>query len=100
MKLYYVTVDSDENAKKISLALLEKKLVACTNWFPITSAYRWEGEMRQEAEIVLILKTKENLRAEIEKVISEWISYTNFIAEIDVCSVNQPYLTWLNQEVI
>lgn len=99
MKLFYVTVHNNEKAQAISVDLLKKQLAACINWFPVQSAYRWEGEIKQDNEIVLIIKTKENQREKIEEVIKSHITYTNCIAEIDVESVNAPYLAWLNTEV-
>lgn len=48
---------------------------------------------------MLIVKTKDERRLEIEKVIAQPISYTNFIGELDVHSVNGPFLDWLNVEV-
>ncbi|WP_293097987.1 divalent cation tolerance protein CutA [Moorena sp. SIOASIH] len=57
MKLYYVTLNTTEEASKISKALLEQKLAVCTNWFPITCAYSWEGKIVEEPETVLIIKT-------------------------------------------
>ena len=99
MKMFYVTVNDQEAAKKISLDLLENKLAACTNWFPITSAYRWDGEIKQADEVVLIIKTRDGMRREIEKTIAKHVNYTNFIAEIDVDSVNSDYLQWLQTEV-
>jgi len=99
MKLFYITVETPEQAKAISLSLLEKRMAACINWFPISSAYRWDGEIKQESEVVLIVKTKEDMREKIEKIVSEHISYTNFMAELDVASVNAPFLSWLGEEV-
>lgn len=100
MKMYYVTLNNDDEAKSISFDLLEKKLAICTNWFPISCAYRWEGELKHESEYVLIIKTNENKREEIENVIAQHIDYMNYIAEIDVNSVNAPYLNWVNREVV
>lgn len=99
MKIYYVTLQNQDQAKNISHDLLTNHLAACTNWFPIHSMYRWENKIQTDAEIVLIIKTKENLRPQIETVIKTHIDYTNFIAELDVQSVNADYLTWLNQEI-
>jgi periplasmic divalent cation tolerance protein len=99
MKFFYVTLNNDEEAKKISLALLEKHIAICTNWFPINCCYRWEGEIVQEAEYVMIIKTKEDKRSDIEKVIGENIDYLNCIAEIDVKSINEKYGSWLASEV-
>lgn len=99
MKMYYITLNTPEVAKTISDALLEKRLAVCTNWFPISSAYRWQGEIKHEQECILIVKTKGGLREEIEKVVSQHINYTNYIAEIDVASVNAEYLKYLDTEV-
>ena len=99
MKLFYVTLNSTEEAKTISLDLLEERLAICINWFPIECAYRWEGEIKQESEFVMIIKTQEGKREDIEKVISKHIDYMNFIAELDVHSINEKYLSWLNAEV-
>lgn len=99
MKLYYVTLNNSDEAQHISRVLLEKQLAVCVNWFPITCAYRWEGEIIQEPEIAFLIKTQAGLRTEIEQVIREHISYTNFIAELSPSYVNQSFLVWLNQEV-
>ena len=45
MKLYYVTLNNSEETHQISQALLEKQLAICTNSFPITCTYRWEGKI-------------------------------------------------------
>lgn len=97
--MYYVTVNNQEEAGNISGDLLEQQLAVCTNWFPIMCAYRWEGEIKQGAEVVLIIKTRENLRDKIEAVIAKHISYTNFIAEIAVHSINAAFEGWLEKEV-
>lgn len=99
MKMYYITLNNHEEAQKISHALLESKLAVCTNWFPITCAYRWEGDIKQGSEIVLIVKTQQGLRNAIENVVSDHIDYTNYMAELNVDSVNQSFLQWLNNEV-
>ena len=99
MKIYYVTLNTAEEARKISLELLEQRLAACTNWFPISCAYRWEGKIVEEPETVLIIKTQAGYREEIEKVIHQYVSWTNLIAEIPIESVNQGFFNWLVEEV-
>lgn len=98
MKIFYITLNNNEEAKLISRAILEKQLAVCTNMFPITCMYRWQGEIKEEAEVVLIIKTNEGMRAQIEQVIAQFINYTHFIAEINVESVNDKFLNWLNAE--
>lgn len=99
MKLYYITLNTPEEARQISHALLQKQLAVCTNWFPITCAYRWEGKIVDEPETVLIVKTQSGYRQAIEEVIRQHISYTNLIAELSVDSINEAFLNWLNAEV-
>jgi periplasmic divalent cation tolerance protein len=99
MRIYYVTLNKPDQARQISRVLLEKHLAACTNWFPIASMYRWEGQIMEEAETVLIVKTQAGYRAALEEVIGQHISYTNFIGEIALESVNESYLKWLDSEM-
>lgn len=64
-----VTTDSDAQARKLARHVLEKRLAACVQIFPITSLYRWEGEVQESAEVMLFVKTKtavfDSLRDEI-----------------------------------
>ncbi|MGL5922568.1 divalent-cation tolerance protein CutA [Chroococcidiopsis sp.] len=99
MKIYYVTLNSSEEAERIGRALLEKRLAVCVNWFPITCMYRWEGQITQEPEVVLLIKTQSGYRLEIEQLIRDRITYNNFVAEVTPTSVNQGFLDWLNAEV-
>jgi periplasmic divalent cation tolerance protein len=99
MKIYYITLNTQDEAQKISYALLKEHLAVCTNWFPIMCAYRWQGAIKHEAEVVLVIKTKKGLRNDIEKIVSQYINYTNCIAEINVESINNGFLQWLNAEV-
>jgi periplasmic divalent cation tolerance protein len=69
--LLYIPVPDRETGLSLCHLALKKRLAACGNLHgPIESLYEWEGEMRREAEHVLILKTTperlEALAAEIE----------------------------------
>lgn len=99
MRLYYITLNTSEEARQISQALFERQLAVCVNWFPITCAYRWEGKIVEEPEVVLLVKTQPGYRAVIEELITQHINYTNFVGEITPESVNQGFLNWLNNEV-
>ncbi len=99
MILYYITLNTVEEARQISRALLAQKLAVCTNWFPITCAYSWSGKIEEEAETVLIVKTQSGYHTEIENVIRQHIDYTNFIAELLPESINESFRQWLNAEV-
>lgn len=99
MVILYITLNTDEEARTISRALLEKRLAVCTNWFPITCAYRWKGEIIEEPETVLIVKTLPERYEAIAEEVRRHVSYTNFIAQIDVPKINNAFVSWLEEEI-
>ncbi|MCC5945228.1 MAG: divalent-cation tolerance protein CutA [Bernardetiaceae bacterium] len=54
----YITNPNREVALATARALIEKKLIACANLYPIESIYEWKDEICQEAEVVLFGKTQ------------------------------------------
>jgi periplasmic divalent cation tolerance protein len=98
MKIFYVTLNSAEEARAIARDLLERRAAVCCNWFPITCAYRWGDEIKEEPEIVLLVKTQEGRRAAIERSVCAVVGYVNCIAEIAPDSVNAAFLDWLNRD--
>ena len=52
------TVGSAQDADRLAQALVEHRLAACVQiQGPLRSVYRWEGEVRQEPEWRLVIKT-------------------------------------------
>lgn len=99
MILIYVTLNNNEEAEKIGEILIDKNLTNCVNYFPITCIYSYQGKTTKEPEVVLIIKTLEDKFGEIEKVIKTMINYDNFIGQIKVEKINEPFLNWLNKTV-
>ncbi len=68
----YVTASSRDEAEKVAMHVLEKKLAACVNIFPISSFYWWEGKIERAEEYGMIIKTSaekfSKLREEIKRV--------------------------------
>jgi len=67
------TAADEEQANKIAHHLVEGRLVACVNIVArIGSIYRWKGKVIQEAETLMIIKTRremfERVRTEIRKL--------------------------------
>ena len=95
----YITNPSKEEARKIAKYLLKKKLIACGNIFPINSLYRWEGEIVDENEFVLIVKTTEANFEKVKNEVEKIHSYTcPCVIKIPVSS-NKKYFDWLRSEV-
>ena len=97
--MYYLTFSRPEEAQAVAHELLHEKIAVCTNWFPITCAYLWEGAVQQEAETVLIVKARAGVRESIEAVARRHIDYTHFVGEIPLASVNTDFAQWLTREL-
>jgi periplasmic divalent cation tolerance protein len=57
-----MTAPDAATAERIARALVEERLIACANLLPgVTSVYRWEGRVQAEAEVLVVMKTREAL---------------------------------------
>src|SRR2546423_1750417 len=52
------TAPTREEAQKIARLLIEEKLAACVQLLPIESFYSWQGKTQNEAELLLLAKTR------------------------------------------
>ena len=52
------TLPSREEAVKIAHMLIDAKLAACVQLLPIESFYRWEDKTQNEAELLVLVKTR------------------------------------------
>ena len=97
--LVYITTASREEAKKISKALLETELVACTNIIgEMHSAYHWQGQIEENQETILVAKTKLELFTELETKVKELHSYDcPCIIALPIIAGSEGYLEWLQQ---
>jgi periplasmic divalent cation tolerance protein len=53
-----VTIDSQSMAIALAETLIEECLAACVNLFPMQSIYRWQGQVQQDHEWQLVIKTR------------------------------------------
>jgi periplasmic divalent cation tolerance protein len=58
VRVVLVTAPDLETAAALARTLVEEGLVACANVVPgVRSIYRWEGEVQDDAEVLLVAKT-------------------------------------------
>ncbi|MCX8202077.1 MAG: divalent-cation tolerance protein CutA, partial [Candidatus Caldarchaeum sp.] len=63
-----------------------------------TSFFFWEGELKKEDEVILVIKTSEEKAPELKKVVSQEHPYrVPAIIEIPVADVNSSYLRWVEE---
>ena len=79
----HVSCGSVSEAAAIGRALVDERLVACAQATPITSVYRWDGEVETGEEVVLALKTAAARVPDVAARIAELHSY------------DLPAITWL-----
>uniref|UniRef100_A0A0N4ZJW3 Divalent-cation tolerance protein CutA n=1 Tax=Parastrongyloides trichosuri TaxID=131310 RepID=A0A0N4ZJW3_PARTI len=96
----YVTVPKMEVAKTIARNVVESKLAACVNIIPgVTSVYSWKGNIEEDQELLLIIKTKTNLLEELKKEIVKIHPYEvpEFIS-LPIEHGSEPYLKWIGEQ--
>jgi periplasmic divalent cation tolerance protein len=85
-----------EEADQLATQIVENRLAACVQISQINSYYTWEGEVAQEAEFKLAIKTRDSLYEELEAWIMEHHSYD--VPEIILVPVetgSAEYLDWI-----
>jgi len=99
MTIIYITCKDEQEAVNISKHLLNKKLIACSNMYPIRSMYKWQGKLQDEKEFVLMAKTIEKNYGKIKEEVKKLHSYdVPCILKIDA-EANESYDKWVNEEV-
>ena len=94
------TVSSEEEAVSLSRRLVEEALVACATFFAVRSIYRWEGEITDEAEVQLQLKTLAAKAELVERRLAELHPYdVPAILRIDVSRTTEAYAAWVADSV-
>ena len=71
-------------------------MIACVNFFPISSEYHWKGEIASSNEIVAILKTTKTNWPKVRDFIEENHPYeTPCIIKLAEVEANQGYADWV-----
>lgn len=98
--IIYITHESESAAQTLTNTLLEQKLIACANTFPMTSAYWWQGAIQNDAEWVSIVKTKTALWEIVRDKIEALHPYeVPCIMKIEA-EANDAYEKWIHHTTI
>jgi len=94
----YTTVPNINDAKKIAKILLEKKLAACINMFQIASMYIYNGNIKDENEVGMIIKTKSEKFKELKNELKKIHPYkTPCICSIHLEECHRDFLDWIDK---
>jgi len=95
------TAGSQDEARKIAHALVERKLAACVNIIPqIESIYHWQGKVESATEWLLVVKTQSSAFAQVRDAIRELHSYE--LPEcllLEISDGSTDYLSWIADNV-
>jgi periplasmic divalent cation tolerance protein len=95
------TTGSEEEAGQIASTLVERRLAACVQVVgPITSRYRWQGEIEEEREWQCLAKTTRAAYEAVEAAIREVHSYDEpEIIATPIVAGSPGYLAWIDANV-
>lgn len=93
------THDDEDDARELAAKVIGERLAACAQVYPISSVYRWEGEVRSGAEWRIDFKTRADLGERLAAFIGEHHSYdVPEVIGVPVVTGSDGYLDWINAE--
>ncbi|HNT97689.1 MAG TPA: divalent-cation tolerance protein CutA [Elusimicrobiales bacterium] len=101
-RICFVTVGDKASARKITEGLLAERLAACVSVIEgVTSTYRWQGKIETSQELLLLIKTRASLAADVTQFVKKNHPYT--VPEIifaDISDGSPEYLDWLGANTV
>lgn len=74
--LVITTLPDEDSARRVAATLVERRLAACVNILPAgTSVYEWQGEIHEDPEHVLLIKTTEDRYPQLQAALLELHPY-------------------------
>ncbi len=94
----YVTTSSVDEARELGRRLVESRLVACVNIIDgMESIYRWQGEVCEAREAILLAKSRSELVPAIVARVTEWHTYDcPCIVALPIGEGHEAYLQWID----
>ncbi|MBI2657171.1 divalent-cation tolerance protein CutA [Candidatus Woesearchaeota archaeon] len=99
MTLVYITCKDGKEAEKVSIHLLNKRLIACANIFPVRSLFWWNGRIEKTAENAVVAKTIGKNLKKLESEVRKIHSYdVPCIIKINA-TASKEFEEWLGKEI-
>ncbi|UFQ20166.1 divalent-cation tolerance protein CutA [Streptomyces huasconensis] len=94
------TTDAEDKARDLAYGAIRARLAACAQINgPVTSVYRWEGEIETAREWQILLKTTAARYGALEAWLTETHGYdTPEIIATPVVQGSPAYLEWVRRE--
>ena len=99
--LVLTTIAAAADGAALARTLVEERLAACVNLLPaMTSVYRWKGQVEQDREQQVVIKTTTDRLAALETRIRALHAYElpEFLV-VSAAGGSDAYLAWLQESV-
>lgn len=95
----FITAPNEDEAAEIAKALVKSKLAACVNIIKgVRSIYSWRGNLEDNSEVLMIMKTQKKLFAALSDKTKELHSYdVPEIIALPITGGSEDYLKWLRE---
>ena len=95
----YVTAPNEDEAAGIARSLVELKLASCVNIIKdIRSIYRWQGTLQDDSEVLMIIKTREELFDPLTVEVKKLHSYdVPEIIALPISLGSKDYIKWIRE---
>lgn len=99
MATAYITAPPDA-ADDIARTLVEERLAACVNRLPCRSTYRWEDEVHDDEEVLLLAKTVDERYEDLqERVVALHPYDVPCVERFDESTRLAAFSDWLGESV-
>lgn len=90
-----------EKAADLARILVEERLAACVNLVPqVRSIYRWKGQICDDSEVLLVMKTRRDRVAALEARLEALHPYeVPELVILPILAGNPAYLRWIDESV-
>ncbi|MAY80446.1 MAG: divalent-cation tolerance protein CutA [Deltaproteobacteria bacterium] len=101
VRLVFMTAPDESVASSIAREVVDARLAACANLLPgVRSIYRWEGEICDDGECLVLFKTTdENLQSLRDRIISLHPYECPEVLAVDVAGGSPDYMKWVLEQV-
>ena len=97
--IVFTTFANEEDAARVTRVLVEERLIACANLLPAArSIYRWKDEVKDEHEVVVLMKTRKQDWTALLSRLHELHPYeTPECVAVRVAAGAPKYMAWLDE---
>ena len=100
MIFIYTTCADSKEAKLLGKSIIDQKMGACVDYWPVDSMYVENGGIKEIPQTMMMITTFEPKLEDVNDFISKHHSYSvPLVAGVDVRRINRAYKEWLTEKI-